>query len=139
MNYQDTFITVAPDCPVGQSIVPTAKGDATPIHLIHYQLLTTHPYTFTGQELIFATHIRRLGLSLDEVEARRDELWHDLFSKPHACLRSSALAKRYGWGFDYDSAGRIAIYAMESNEYKQMSQGDQTGLKVLAAMRRKRA
>ena len=139
MNYQETFITVARDCPVSHSIVPTATGAAKPIHLIQYELLTNHPYTFTGQELIFETHIRRLGLSEDEVAAKRDELWNELFSKPHACLRSSALAKKYGWGFHYDSAGRIAIYAMESDEYKQLSQDDQTGLKVLAAMRRERA
>lgn len=139
MNYQDTFITVAPDCPVDHSIIPTAKGDARPVHLIQYELLTRHPYTFTGQELIFKTHVQRLGLSAAEVKARRDELWHEIFSKEHACLRSSALAKKYGWGFHYDSQGRIAIYAMESKEYKQLSRGGQTGRKILAAMRSKRA
>lgn len=138
MNYQDTFITVASDCPVDHSIVPTAKGDARPVHLIQYELLTRHPYTFTGEELIFETHVQRLGLSAAEVKAQRDQLWHELFSKPHACLRSSALAKKYGWGFHYDSQGRIAIYAMESKEYKQLSRSGQTGRKILAAMRSKR-
>lgn len=139
MNYQQTFITVAPDCPVEHSVVPTAKGDARPIHLIQYELLTQQPYTFTGQELIFETHIQRLGLSKAEVKAKREKIWNELFSKDHACLRSSALAKKYGWGFHYDDQGRIAIYAMESKEYKRLSRGGAKDPKVLAAMRSKRA
>lgn len=139
MNYQETFITVAPDCPVEHSVVPTAKGDARPVHLIQYELLTQNPYTFTGQELIFETHVQRLGLSKTEIQAQREALWNELFSKEHACLRSSALAKKYGWGFHYDDRGRIAIYAMESREYQQLSQGESKGPKVLAAMRSKRA
>lgn len=137
MNYQETFITIAPDCPADHSVVPSAKGDSQPVHLIQYELLTQHPYTFTGQELIFETHVRRLGLSQAEIAARRDEIWNELFSKEHACLRSSVLAKKYGWGFHYDSKGRIAIYAMESAEYQRMSKDG--GLKILAAMRSKRA
>lgn len=139
MNYQNTFITVAPDCPVSQSVVPRAKGASRPIHLIQYELLTGHPYTLTGQELIFETHVQRLGLSAADVAARRDELWNELFAKSHACLRASALAKKYGWGFHYDQQGHIAIYALESREYQQMSQGGQGGLNVIAAMRSKRA
>lgn len=139
MNYQETFITVAPDCPVSHSSIPTTKGDARPIHLIQYELLSQQPYTFTGEELIFETYVRRLGLSAAEVQAKRDQLWHELFSKPQACLRSSALAKKYGWGFHYDSLGRIAIYAMESKEYRRLSRGGPQDPKVLAAMRSKRA
>lgn len=139
MNYQETFITIAPDCPVSHSIVPVAKGDAKSIHLIQYEILTKHPYTFTGQGLIFETHVRRLGLSKAEIKARHDEIWNELFSKPHACLRASTLAKKYGWGFHYDHQGRIAIYAMESKEYKQMSRENQKSLKILAAMRSQRA
>jgi hypothetical protein len=137
MNYQETFITIAPDCPVDHSVIPTAKGDSVPIHLIQYELLTQHPYTFTEQELIFETHVRRLGLSNAEIKARCEEIWNELFSKQHACLRSSTLAKKYGWGFHYDSNGRIAIYAMESNEYEQISRSG--NLKILPAMRSKRA
>ena len=66
MNYQETFITIAPDCPVDHSIVPIAKGDAKPVHLIQYELLTKHPYTFTA---CLSARIRSgkeiwLGLSL---------------------------------------------------------------------------
>lgn len=121
MNYQETFIIVAPDCRVERSVVPTGKGDARPIHLIQYELLTRHPYTYTGQELIFETHVQRLGLGKAEVKAKREALWNELFLKEHACLRSSALAKKYGWGFHYDAKGRVAIYAMESKKYKRLS------------------
>ncbi len=57
MNYQEAFITIAPDCPVDHSIIPAAKGDSKPIHLIQYELLVNHPYTFTGQDLIFEIHV----------------------------------------------------------------------------------
>lgn len=138
MNYRETFITVAPDCPVQKAVVPTGKGESKPVHVLQYELLVRHPYTFTGEELLFQTHVRRLGLAEAEVEARREELWRELFSKPHACLRASALAKKYGWGFHYDGQGRIAVVAMESVEYNQMSTGAAKGIKVLPAMRSKR-
>ncbi|MBL8130323.1 MAG: hypothetical protein JNL42_00590 [Anaerolineae bacterium] len=136
-NYQNTFITAAPDSPVDHSVVPAMRGESAPAHLIVHELLSAHPYTFSGDELLFQTHVRRLGLSQDEIAARRDELWHGLFSKPQACLRASALAKKYGWGFHFDAQGRIALYAMESDFYRAMS-GGANGVTVLAAMRSKR-
>ena len=137
VNYFSTFITTAPDCPVEHSIVPTGKGDTPTVHQIQFQLLTEHPYTYTGEELIFQTHVRRLGLSEAEAEARRGEIWAELFSKDHACLRASALAKKYGWGFHYDEQGRIGIVPMESESYVQFS-SEEEGLKVIPAMRSKR-
>lgn len=136
MNYQETFITVAPDCPVEESVVPTMRGQKKSIHLIQYELLTQNPYTFTGQELIFETHVRRLGLSDAEIEKRRNEIWEELFAKPHACLRASALPKKYGWGFHYDTDGKIGIYALESDAYQKFSTDDH--INQLAAMRSKR-
>jgi len=138
VNYFKTFITVAPDCPVEHSVIPTGKGDSPTVHQIQFDLLTEHPDTYTGEELIFQTHVRRLGLSEDEAETRRDEIWAELFCKDHACLRASALAKKYGWGFHYGEQGRIRIVSMESEDYAQYV-SEEAGLKVLAAMRSKRA
>lgn len=138
MNFRNTFVTIAPDSNATQSIIPTARGDARPVHLIQYELLKEHPYRFTFEELTFETHVRRLGLTEEEVKARRDEIWQQLFSKPQPCLRTSALAKKYGWGFHYNQDGRIAMYAVESDEYRRLSQGGENGLKILAAMRSKR-
>jgi len=44
--------------------------------------------------------------------------------------------KRYGWGVHSDSNGRIALYAVESDEYAKLSKDK--NLKHLKAMRSKR-
>ena len=57
----------------------------------------------------------------------------DFFSKGQACFRASPLTKRYGWGVHSDSEGKIAIYPVESKEYKKLA-GDEN-LTHLRAMR----
>ena len=137
-NYLNTFITVAPDCPVKTSKVPTPRGAEPTIPQIEYELLSKSPGMYTQQEIQFAVHVRRLGLSASEVKARRKELWEGFFSKPHACLRASALPKKYGWGIYFDSRGRITLVPMESPEYRQYSTAAKSGLKILPAMRSSR-
>jgi hypothetical protein len=53
-------------------------------------------------------------------------------------MRASALPKKYGWGAHYDGQGRIALYAMESEAYRQFADGQVSGVKVVAALRSKR-
>lgn len=50
-------------------------------------------------------------------------------------MRSSPLAKRYGFGIHSDAKGKIALYAMESKEYATFASDN---LKHLKAMRSKR-
>lgn len=135
----NTFVTIAPDSTANESAVPTARGEQVPIHLFHYQLLTKQPYKLTIQDLIFATHVRKLELPAAEVKQRKQELWDELFSKSHACLRASALPKKFGWGVHHDAKGRIALVPMESEEYKRFANGQVPGVKVVAAMRAKKA
>jgi hypothetical protein len=137
MAYTSTLILVAPDCPVDTAIVPVAKNNTTPIHLIQYELLTQDPYAYDHEALVFAVHVRRLGLTEEEIEARHAELWADLFVKGHPCMRASSLTKRYGWGAHYDAEGRIALFGMDSAEYDQLCHDDTT--QKLFAMRSKRA
>lgn len=59
------------------------------------------------------------------------------FSKGQACFRASPLTKRYGWGVHSNAEGKIALYAVGSEEYQKLSE-DQA-LKHLKAMRSKRA
>jgi hypothetical protein len=59
------------------------------------------------------------------------------FSKGQPCLRSSPLAKRYGFGIHHDAEGRVALYGMETPEYRKLA-GDKK-LKVVKAMRSKKA
>jgi hypothetical protein len=82
--------------------------------------------------------VRHKAIPPEEVAAHRQELWAELFQKGHPCMRASALTKRYGWGAHYNQHGKIALYPMESEEYQQFVQAP-TGIKVLGAMRTKRA
>ena len=136
MSYKSTFIQIAEDCPATESIVPQAKGNSMPIHLIQYNLLSKEPYTYSHEELVFAVYVARQGISDVELAEKRDELWANLFQKGHPCLRASALTKRYGWGAHYNEEGKIALYGMETEAYQDFVQSDD--VKLLRAMRSKR-
>lgn len=138
-NY-NTFVLVAPDCPVTTGVVPTAKPNAKqPIHVLQYELLTRHPYRFTLEDLIYEVHIRHKEFPADQVREHGDDIRAALFSKSHPCMRASMLPKKYGWGVHYDSDGRLAIYAMETEQYRQFAEGNAGGPKLVYAMRNKRA
>jgi hypothetical protein len=97
------FVLVAPDCKATTAVVPSRKGGKETVPVIQHELLTTKPYTLTLEDLIFETHVRRLGLTAAEAKARKKDLWRELFAKSHACMRASALPKQYGWGVNYDA------------------------------------
>ncbi|MEQ1510412.1 MAG: DUF6157 family protein [Sphingopyxis sp.] len=127
-NYQNTLITIAPDSAAAGGIIPP-KPDS--IAGRQYALLITAPYTMTSDDLLFAVHADKNGLP-DTDEARAA-----FFAKPQACLRASPLPKHYGWGIHHDVASRIAMHAVGSGEYARLSKD--TGIKMVAAMRTKRA
>jgi Family of unknown function (DUF6157) len=135
----DTFVLVAPDCSVTAAVVPAAKRAATSVAVVQHELLTARPYKLTLEDLIFEVHVRRAGVSRAEAKSRAAEIRGELFAKPQACMRTSPLPKRYGWGVHYDERGRLALYAMESEEYRRFAEGKVDGVKVEAALRSKRA
>jgi len=135
MSYKETFITIAPDCPVGKSEIPTSNRAKKPLHIIQYELLTENPYKFDHQELVFEVYMIKEGLEIKS-ETERKEIWENFFSKGHPCLRASALTKRYGFGAHYDKNGKIALYPMESKEY-QVFINDKS-IRKLAGMKSKR-
>ena len=57
-------------------------------------------------------------------------------SASHWMMRTSPLAKKFGWGFHFDAVGRVALCPKGSAEYDMLSQ--QTP-KVLKALRSSRA
>ena len=138
MNYCNAFIRVAPECPVSGAVIPTGRREEKSIPQIEYELLAGNPYTFTQEELLFAVHVRRQGIGEADLKTRRAALWEEFFGKPRACLRASMLPKRYGWGLHFDTAGRIALVAVQSAEYRSFVQGKGVAT-VLTAMRNKRA
>ena len=52
-------------------------------------------------------------------------------------MRASALPKKYGWGVHFDEQGRMALYGMETDAYREFAAMTDT-LKVLPAMRSSR-
>jgi hypothetical protein len=136
MNYFETFIQVAPDYPAKAAVVPAARGEKKSIAMLEFELLSGKPYFYTQEELQFEVHLRHKGISARDLESRRNELWAEFFSKPHACLRASSLPKKYGFGVHFDAQGKISIYAVESKEYQQCTKNK--GIKQLFAMRSQR-
>lgn len=138
MAYQNAFVQVAEDSTVETAVIPSQRGDKKPIHLIQYELLTQNPYKFDHEELIFELYIIRNNISDSELAQNRDQLWADLFQKGHPCMRASALTKKYGWGAHYNEAGKIALYGVDSNEYKHYINLPAEDCKQLKGFRTKR-
>ena len=130
-NYYNTFIEVADDCPVTEAAAPPQRAEKT-VANIHYDVLAGSPHRFTSDEVIFEVHREKNRISDDAVAAERERF----FAKGQACLRSSPLAKRYGWGIHHDSEGKLAIYPLGSEEYGRYA-NDPT-VKHLKAMRSRR-
>lgn len=136
----DTFVQVAPDCPVTSSMVPTNKKGAKPsIHVLQYELLSQNPYRFTLEDLIYEVHIRHKEIPAEQIEENAADIRTELFQKSYPCMRASMLAKKYGWGVHYDQEGKLALYGMETEEYRQFVHSGDNGPKLVFAMRNKRA
>jgi Family of unknown function (DUF6157) len=116
MNYFETFIQVALDCPAKAAVVPATRGEKKSIAVLEFDLLSGKPYFYTQEELQFDVHLRHEGISVSEPNSRHNEHWAEFFSKPHACLRASSLPKKYGWGVHFGAEGKIGIYAVECKE-----------------------
>lgn len=130
MGYLNTFVAVAPDCPVDIGIVPDRPMS---IAGLEYMLLIANPYRLTGEDLILAVHARHKGIADAEIEPFKVAL----FSRPHPCLRASMLPKRYGWGAHYDANGRIALYGAETDDYRRLTSCPD--IKVVLAMRSRKS
>jgi hypothetical protein len=132
-NYYNTLIEVAPDCPARAAEEPPRKAGAETVANLQFDLITRQPYKHTSDDVLFHVSRTRNNIKPSAVKRSRTEF----FSKGQACLRSSPLAKRYGWGIHSDSNGKVALYAVESPEYKRLAKD--SGTKHLRAMRSKRA
>lgn len=128
-NYRNTFITVSGDCPIEAAEQP-ARADS--VAGVQYDLLTSQPpYSLTSDDLLFETEKQRKGVEGTNAERTA------FFAKSQACLRASPLPKRHGWGIHHDDAGKIALVALGSDEYRRLASS--TELKVVAAMRSRRS
>lgn len=134
-NYTDTFITVAPDCPVDHGVVPPERAIPS-VAARTFDLISANPYALTSDDVIFTVHADRAGIPEPDREQERTEF----FSGPRACLRASDLGKKYGWGVHSDADGRVALHSCDSDTYAALENGEDPGdpgvtVKTLAAMR----
>lgn len=130
-NYTDTFIQVADDCKAAAGVVPPERQGKT-IARMQYELISSSPYRYTSDDIIFAVYAERNAIPEGERAMRRAEF----FARGQACLRSSPLGKTYGWGIHHDGAARVAIYPLGSAEYARLSADP--SLRQVKAMRSSR-
>jgi hypothetical protein len=135
LNYYDTLIAVADDCRATNGMIPQPRGGKPTVAMLQYEMLIDRPFRYTQEDVLFESWFARQGLPPDA----RAEARGEYFSRPQACLRSSPLAKQYGWGFLFNSEGRVALLPMESEEYRRLASRAEPRVQVLKALRSKRA
>ena len=129
-NYKNTLIETAEDLPV-QSEVPPVKRNRT-LAEIQYEMLTKNPYKFPSDDVMFECFVQKNNIADEDRSSARKEF----FSKGQACFRSSALAKRYVYGIHHNVEGKVALFPMESEEYKNLVENPD--VEKVKAMRNKR-
>lgn len=130
-NYFDTFIEVAEDTKVANGTIPPVKDKPT-VAEMQYRLISANPYKYTSDDILLMVYAQKNNIQKDALEQARA----DFFSKGQACLRASPLTKSYGFGIHSNSKGKIALYAMESEEYKNFL--NDKAVKKVKAMRSSR-
>ena len=131
-NYYNTLIEVADDCPVDVAAVPPSKGEKKSVASRQFDIVRQHPYQFTSDEVLFEVYAQKQDLADSEKAEARSKF----FSKGQPCFRASPLPKRYGWGIHSDTAGKIALVAVESDDYQKLAATK--NLQHTKAMRSKR-
>jgi len=131
-NYLNTFIEVAEDCPVIAAEIPPQKGNEKTVANIQFEMISNNPYKFTSDDIIFSVYAIKNNVNKKDLEKERERF----FSKGQPCLRSSTLAKRYGWGIHSNAEGKVGVVAVEAGEYKKHL--NDKNLKQIKAMRSKR-
>ncbi len=142
VDYVDTFIAVADDSTAAMGTVPPSKPGNPSVTARMFQMISEHPYRYTSGDVIFTVFADRHGIAEQERAAARDEF----YSRSQACLRSSDLGKRYGWGIHADAEGCIALVGVETPEYAEFVSGHAPGagsaggapIKLTMAMRNSR-
>lgn len=138
VDYFNTFIAVAPDTTTETAIVPPERGGQATVASRTWEMIASQPYRHTSGDVIFTVYAERAGIPDEDRPAAREEY----YSVGRACLRSSDLGKKYGWGIHADADGRIALYPLGSPEYESLVAGrGPTGepVTVTQAMRSRRA
>lgn len=100
---------------------------------MQFEVLHKNPYTYSSDDLLFQIFTERN----DILKENKEEEYGKFFSKGKACLRTSPLTKRYGFGIHHNDKEKIAIFGAESEEYAKFV-ADKS-IKNVKAKRSKRA
>lgn len=130
-NYTNTFIETADDCPVSNAEIPPEKKVKT-LAKLQYEQIVKEPYRYSSDDIVFECYAVKNDIS----DSEKPQARIDFFSKGQPCLRSSPLAKRYGFGIHHNEDSKVAIFPVESNEYEKFLH-DNT-IKKVKAMRSKK-
>lgn len=122
MNYYDTLIEIADDCPAIKGQVPQKRSGKKTKAVVEYELLVKHPYTYTEEDIAFEVY----AVQHDIPKASWPKERGKFLTKGHPHLRVSALAKRYGWGIHNNAEGKVALVAVESRDYKRLMKDPRT-------------
>ena len=128
-NYKNTFISVAEDCPAITAENPVEKNGKPTAASLQFKMIAKHPYKFDSDDVLFNVFAVKNEITKSEFEVQKEKF----FMKVQPCFRASPLTKRYGWGVHSNEKGKIAIYPVESAEYKKLS--TDKNLTQLKAMR----
>ncbi|HCA05986.1 DUF6157 family protein [Chryseobacterium sp.] len=130
-NYTNTFIETADDCPVSNAEIPPEKKVKT-LAKLQYEQIVKEPYRYSSDDIVFECYAVKNDIS----DSEKPQARIDFFSKGQPCLRSSPLAKRYGFGIHHNQDSKVAIFPIESDEYEKFLH-DNT-IKKVKAMRSKK-
>lgn len=136
-NYCNTFIQVAEDCPADTGLVPQVRAGKMTVAGLQFAMLINEPYVYTSDEVILATSTTGRDWWPSASKQQRQEAMEKFYSKAQACMRCSALGKQYGWGIHADAQGRLAIFAVNDDRYRELALDTQ--IKQLKALRTRRA
>lgn len=137
MNYINTFIEVGADCEATEGTAPRSRGSNPTVAELEFEFISPDPYTHTQEDVQFHVHAKRKGLSSRQLESNGARLRKAFFAKPMACMRTSPLAKTYGWGLHFNENGRVALVSAGTPEYRNLA--DAENIAHTRAMRKKRA
>lgn len=132
-NYFNTLIEIAEDSAAMSGEIPPVKGNKKSVANLQFEMLNGHPYEYTSDDIFFIVHATRKEILNEDWPLAREQF----FSKGQPCFRASPLTKRYGWGVHSNAEGKVALYAVDSEEYVRFVEDDAVEKKK--AMRSKRA
>lgn len=131
-NYYSTFIQVSEDSTAHKGEIPPFFRGKPTVARLQYELLSDYPYEFTSDDLLFRVHAERHRIPEEEWEEEREQF----FSKGQPCLRTSPLAKKFGWGIHFNAEGKMALAGVETKRYTTFSR--QQDLSIVKAVRSSR-